>query len=50
MSREKTAQLPRQDRAWVTAAEWFAGGQRVWYDPGSARGLSRHGSPITPTP
>ena len=39
MSRTKTAGLP-QDRAWVTAAEWFAGGQRIWYDPGSARVLT----------
>ena len=39
MSRNKTAGLP-QDRAWVTAAEWFAGGQRIWYDPGSARVLT----------
>jgi hypothetical protein len=29
MSRNKTAGLP-QDRAWVTAAEWFDGGQRIW--------------------
>ena len=32
MDRNKTAyQAP------VTAAEWFAGGQRILYDPGSAR-------------
>ena len=37
MSRNETAGLPRQDRAWVTAAEWFAGGRRIPYDPGSAR-------------
>jgi pimeloyl-ACP methyl ester carboxylesterase len=37
VSRNKTAGLPRQDRAWVTAAEWFAGGRRIWYDPKSAR-------------
>jgi hypothetical protein len=24
----------------VTAAEWFAGGQRIWYDPESARVLT----------
>ena len=40
MSRTKTAGLPRQDRAWVTAAEWFAGGQRIGYDPESARVLT----------
>jgi putative membrane protein len=36
MSGNKTAGLPRQDRAWATAAEWFADGQRIGYDPGSA--------------
>ena len=33
MSSNETARLPRQDQAWVTAAEWFAGGQRIPYDP-----------------
>src|SRR5258708_40304518 len=37
MSRNKTAGLPQQNEAPVTAAEWFAGGQRIWYDPESAR-------------
>ena len=40
MNRTKKAALPRQDRALVTAAEWFAGGQRIWYDPQSARVLT----------
>ena len=40
MSRNKTADVPRQDQALVTAAEWFAGGQRIAYDPGSARVLT----------
>jgi hypothetical protein len=40
MCRNRTAGSPRQDRAWVTAAEWFAGGQRIWYDPESARVLT----------
>jgi pimeloyl-ACP methyl ester carboxylesterase len=40
MSKDTAASLPRQDRAWVTAAEWFAGGQRIWYDPISARVLT----------
>jgi pimeloyl-ACP methyl ester carboxylesterase len=31
---------PEQDRAWVTAEEWFAGGQRIPYDPAAARVLS----------
>jgi pimeloyl-ACP methyl ester carboxylesterase len=39
MNRNTTAEAPRQGQAWVTAAEWFAGG-RVWYDPASARVLS----------
>lgn len=41
MSRNQPAGLPRRDREWVTAAEWFAGGQRIWYDPESARVLTR---------
>jgi hypothetical protein len=40
MSRNKTADWPRQDQAWVTAAEWFAGGQRIPYDAESARILT----------
>jgi pimeloyl-ACP methyl ester carboxylesterase len=40
MNRNNTAGSPQQDRALVTAAEWFAGGQRIWYDPGSARVLT----------
>ena len=40
MSRNKAAGLPRQDQARVTAAEWFGGGQRIWYDPASARVLT----------
>jgi pimeloyl-ACP methyl ester carboxylesterase len=40
VNRNKTAHLPRRDRALVTAAEWFAGGQRIWYDPESARVLT----------
>jgi pimeloyl-ACP methyl ester carboxylesterase len=41
------ADLPRQDQAWVTAAEWFAGGQRIWYDPKSARVLSEEEAAVT---
>ena len=40
MSRNKTAGSPRRDQAPVTAAEWFAGGRRIWYDPASARVLT----------
>jgi pimeloyl-ACP methyl ester carboxylesterase len=25
---------------WVSAAEWFAGGRRIWYDPGSVQVLT----------
>lgn len=40
MSRNRTAAVPRQGAARVTAAEWFAGGQRIWYQPASARVLT----------
>jgi pimeloyl-ACP methyl ester carboxylesterase len=39
---------PEQDRVQVTAAEWFAGGQRIPYDPGSARVLSDNEAAATP--
>ena len=48
MSRNKTADLPAQDHAAVTAAEWFAGGERIWYDPGSARVLTEKEAAATP--
>ncbi len=48
MSWNKTARLPRQDQARVTAAEWFAGGQRIWYDPGSARIVTEEQAAATP--
>jgi pimeloyl-ACP methyl ester carboxylesterase len=48
MSRNETAGSPRQDRAWVTAAEWFAGGQRIPYDPGSARVLTEEEAAAAP--
>ena len=48
MNRNKTARPPRQDRAWVSAAEWFAGGQRIPYDPGSARTLTEEQAAATP--
>jgi pimeloyl-ACP methyl ester carboxylesterase len=48
MSGNETARLPRQDQARVTAAEWFAGGQRIWYDPGSARILTEEQAAATP--
>jgi pimeloyl-ACP methyl ester carboxylesterase len=48
MSGNNTAGSPLQDRAWVTAAEWFAGGQRIWYDPGSARVLTEQEAAAAP--
>jgi pimeloyl-ACP methyl ester carboxylesterase len=40
MSREATISPPRHDAARVTAAEWFAGGQRILYDPESRHVLT----------
>ena len=40
MSRNTTSGRPRRDQARVTAADWFGGGQRLWYDPASARVLT----------
>jgi pimeloyl-ACP methyl ester carboxylesterase len=40
MSRSSTAGWPQRDQAPVTAAQWFAGGQRIPYDPNSARVLT----------
>jgi hypothetical protein len=37
MGRYNTTDPPRRDPALVTAAEWFGGGQRIPYDPESAR-------------
>jgi pimeloyl-ACP methyl ester carboxylesterase len=48
MSSNETAGLPQQAQAWVTAAEWFAGGQRIWYDPGSARVLTEEEAAAAP--
>ena len=47
MSWNTTARLPRQDQSRVTAAEWFAGGQRIWYGPGSARILTEEQAAAT---
>jgi pimeloyl-ACP methyl ester carboxylesterase len=43
----KHTEGPRQDLALVTAAEWFAGGQRIGYDPASARVLSEQEAATT---
>jgi pimeloyl-ACP methyl ester carboxylesterase len=48
MGENRTAGSPRQDRGWVTAAEWFAGGQRIPYDPGAARVLTEEEAAATP--
>ena len=48
MSRNRTADSPGQDQTAVTAAEWFAGGQRIPYDPGSARVLTEKEAAATP--
>src|SRR5919201_3936183 len=48
MSSNQTAGSPRQDQARVTAAEWFAGGQRIWYDPESARVLTEQQAAAAP--
>ena len=47
MSRYDTTDPPRQDRALVTAAEWFGGGQRIPYDPESARVLTEEEAAAT---
>jgi pimeloyl-ACP methyl ester carboxylesterase len=54
MDRNTTDQAPatagpaRQDQARVTAAEWFAGGQRIPYDPESARVLTEQQAAAVP--
>lgn len=48
MSRDKTAGSPQQGKALVTAAEWFAGGRRIPYDPETARVLTEEQAAATP--
>ena len=48
VSRTKAAGLPAEGPARVTAAEWFGGGQRVWYDPEAARVLTGEEAAATP--
>jgi pimeloyl-ACP methyl ester carboxylesterase len=48
MGRNKRAGVRQEDRALVTAAEWFAGGQRIWYDPESARVLTEEQAAAAP--
>jgi pimeloyl-ACP methyl ester carboxylesterase len=48
MGRNETAGRPGQDQALVTAAEWFAGGRRIPYDPQAARMLTQEEGSATP--
>jgi pimeloyl-ACP methyl ester carboxylesterase len=48
MRRNNTAGPPRQDQALVTAAEWFAGGRRIPYDPETARVLTEQQAAAAP--
>jgi pimeloyl-ACP methyl ester carboxylesterase len=48
MSAKNTAGEPRDDDAWVSAAEWFAEGQRIGYDPASARVLTEEEAAAMP--
>jgi pimeloyl-ACP methyl ester carboxylesterase len=48
MDGNKAADGTRPDRARVTAAQWFAGGQRIPYDPESARVLTEEEAAATP--
>jgi pimeloyl-ACP methyl ester carboxylesterase len=49
MRNDKSADSPQRDRTLVTAAEWFAGGQRIAYDPGTRRVLTAEEAATTPT-
>src|SRR5215813_15552628 len=49
MSRNKSADVPPEGHGLVTAAEWFAGGQRIPYDPGSAQVLTEEEAAATPS-
>jgi pimeloyl-ACP methyl ester carboxylesterase len=48
MSKHKSADSPQRDRTLVTAAQWFAGGQRIPYDPESGRVLTEEEAAETP--
>jgi pimeloyl-ACP methyl ester carboxylesterase len=49
MGSYNTTDPPQRDRAPVTAAEWFGGGQRIPYDPESARVLTEEEAVATPS-
>jgi pimeloyl-ACP methyl ester carboxylesterase len=48
MRKDKSSDLPRKDRTLVTAAEWFAGGRRIPYDPESGRLLTEEEAGAAP--
>ena len=48
MRSNESEDVPQQERKLVTAEEWFAGGQRVPYDPKSGRLLTEGGAAATP--
>jgi pimeloyl-ACP methyl ester carboxylesterase len=48
MTRSDTGGWPREDRPRVTAAEWFAAGLRIAYDPASPRVLAEKEAAATP--
>jgi pimeloyl-ACP methyl ester carboxylesterase len=48
VSENQAADRPQQDQGRVTAAEWFAGGQRIPYDPASARVLTEEQAAAAP--
>src|SRR5215831_13225677 len=48
MAGNETADRLRQDQGRVTAVEWFAGGQRIPYDPESARVLTEEEAAAAP--
>src|SRR2546429_201680 len=48
MGSYNTTDPPQRDRAPVTAAEWFGSGQRIPYDPESARVLTEKEAVATP--
>jgi pimeloyl-ACP methyl ester carboxylesterase len=48
MGKYNTADPPQRERAPVTAAEWFGGGQRIPYDPESARVLTEEEAVANP--
>jgi hypothetical protein len=48
MSTNETAARAGQDQGFVTAAEWFADGRRIPYDPESARVLTEEEAATAP--